>query len=387
MFKYYKYIFCLISLNASAQSLTLKNLIENITSKNTDITNTYLEKEKALLFSQKFNELPKTNIELQAGNIQNPFVRDYSLGLKQSFLHPQYYKSIQDSYGLKSEYYDINKIQISKNLKKQISDIYYEYVFQIQQLIVYENSVSKINKIYEVVNQKYKTGEADLKELNNLNLKKLVFENKLNEIKNEIEANRQKLLIWSGNDMNATIIIDTVYVPTLKSEANIDIKLADWQLKDVENSIKIDKNQSKPGFTIGLINQSMLGSYQQFIFLAGLDIPVFNNSLKKKIEAKNIEVKITEQYKLGLKQMQELEIKDLNNKINNYNQQIRSIQDKIIPLMDKNIEITLDKYLSGEAEYHNIFDGLYELISTKESIINYKKMSILALIQIDHINE
>lgn len=387
MSNYLMYIFLLISINVSAQSLTLKNLIENITIRNVELSNSQLEKQKALIFSKNFKELPKTNIELQAGNIQNPFVHDYALGVKQSLQNPSYYKSIQDSYGLKSEYYDLNKVQISKNLKKQIAEIYYEYVFQTQQLSIYENSVSKINKIYEVVEKKYKSGEADLKELNDLNLKKLIFENKLIEIKNEIESYKQKLLVWSGNDMDSQILVDTVYIPILKSEANIDMKLADWQIKEQENSIKIVKNQAKPGFTLGLINQSMMGSYQQFIALAGIDIPVFNNGLKKKIEAKNIDVKISQQYKLGLKQMQDLELRDLNIKIKNYDYQIHAIQDKIIPLLEKNTEITLDKYLGGDAEYHNIFDSLYELINTKERVINYKKMRVLAMVQIDYINE
>lgn len=121
------------------------------------------------------------------------------------------------------------------------------------------------------------------------------------------------------------------------------------------------------------MNQSMLGSWKQFVGMVGFEIPLFAKAQKARIDASKINVLIKESEFEKLKYQIENEIVTLQNSLQNIGNEILLIKEKLLPESEKVIEVYLKKYLAGQINYYDWFLAYNQSFNYKTELINLEK--------------
>ena len=257
-------IFCLLSINwAIAQKLDLAQLTKLGLDQNRDLALALnrVEMQKALVNSAF--EMPKMKMDLQVGNIQTPFVTDYTFGIVQNAELPKVYK-LRKTYNESLVKLGESQYEILKNeYEFSIANIYYELLYlhqTIEALLIENNKIKEIEKVYK---RRQEEGETDGSEAANMHLRILENEMKISRItfqKNDLEG-RLKLLL------NSQILPELSFLPAqalLKNDVSKNDRLTyqNYLIESSQIATGNEQNRLLPSINLGVMNQSMLGSWR-----------------------------------------------------------------------------------------------------------------------------
>ncbi|MFB0907321.1 MAG: CusA/CzcA family heavy metal efflux RND transporter, partial [Spirosomataceae bacterium] len=170
---------------AAAQELTLGDLEKRAIENNRTIATSRLEVAHQQSVVGTYREIPRTNVELQYGNIQTPFVGDYAFAVMQSFDNPRVFqarKKLLETY--------VQQANVALDLQqmatlKQVRENYFRYVYSIRLQALLANQLEIYSSAAQKATLRYKLGESGL-------LEKVHFETQLSALENKAAVTRNQ---------------------------------------------------------------------------------------------------------------------------------------------------------------------------------------------------
>ncbi len=359
---------------AFAQKTNLDALIQIGLSQNRDlkIALKQIDLQKALLNTAY--DVPKTKFDYSLGNIQTPGATDYSISGIQNTDLPKVFK-LKKAYNQSLIKISESEYWILENeYKLNVANFYYTlfYLERWNNLLETENlKLSEIEKVYK---KRFDQGESDVVESSNISLR--ILENQMKILK--IKAQKQEIESSLKNILNMPSIPSLDFQNASKSSGqyfNKNAKL-EWHQSLVyssKNALETEKSKLLPSVNFGFMNQSMLGSWKQFVGMAGFEIPLFAKAQKARIEASKINVLIEESVFEKLKYQIENEILTLQNSLLNIENEMLLVNEKLLPASEKVAEIYMKKYLAGQINYFDWFLAYNQSLNYKTELINLEK--------------
>ena len=319
-------------------------------------------------------EVPKTKFDFSLGNIQTPGVIDYSLSGIQNTELPKVFK-LKKAYNESLVKIGESESGVLKNeFKLNVATFYYNLFYLARLKSVLETENSKLGEIEKVYKRRFEEGETDIVESSNIHLRILENEMKISKIKTQEQEIEGSL----------KILLNQPTIPTLDFQhASKSLGLGfdknaklDWHKSLIESSrsaLETEKSKLLPSVNVGLMNQSMLGSWRQFVGMAGIEIPLFTKAQKARIDASKINVLIQETEFDKLRYQIENEIVTLQKSLQNIENEMLLVSDKLLPESDKVMVISMKKYMAGQITYFDWFLAYNQSLTYKTELINLEK--------------
>ncbi len=357
------------------QKTNLDGLIQIGLTQNRDLTIALkrIDFQKALLNTAY--EVPKTKFDYALGNIQTPGATDYSISAIQNIDLPKVFK-LKKSYNQSLVKIGESEYGILENeYKLNVATFYYNlfYLKKLNHVLETENlSLAEIEMVYK---KRFEQGETDVIEFANIHLRILENQMKILKIKTqeqEIESSLKIIL----NMPNIPILDFHNASKSLNQDFSKNAKL-EWHQSLVNSSISFletEKSKLLPSVNLGVMNQSMLGSWKQLVGMAGFEIPLFAKAQKARIDASKINILIQQSEFEKMNYQIDNEIITLQNSLQNTENELLLINEKLLPESEKLIEISMKKYLAGQINYYDWFLVYTQSFTYKTELINLEKV-------------
>ena len=379
-------IFCLVVQTSFSQKLDLGLLTKFGMDQNRDLALALkrIDLQKSLV-NTAF-EMPKTKVDLQVGNIQTPFVTDYTLGIVQNTELPRVYK-MRKTFNESLVKIGESEYQVLKNeYRFNVANLYYElfYLQQVTDLLQTENL--KLTEIEKVYKKRQELGETDGTDAAGMHLRILENEMKINQISNKINETEGKLKLI----LNAEILPDLNFNHAqLNAEANISqnarLEMQQNVIQNYEILTKNEMDKLLPSINLGVMNQSMLGSWRQFIGVAGVEIPIFSKAQKARVEASKISTKIQESELEKLKFQLMSEVQFLQKNLLSTESSLSLIKNNLLIESDRLMQTTMKKYLAGQIEYFDWYLVYNQNLNYKMELLNLEKSKNFTITNIKYL--
>lgn len=367
-------VFCLFVQFSFAQKLDLGQLTKLGIEQNRDL-NLALKRvdlQKALVNTAY--EMPKTKVDLQLGNIQTPFVTDYTLGIVQNTELPKVYK-MRKSFNESLVKVGESEYAVLKNeYRFNVANLYYElfYLQQVIDLLQTENlKLAEIEKVYK---RRQELGETDGTDAAGMHLRILENEMKINQVSNKINETQGQLnLLLSSSILPDLSFNHAQYSVDANISQNARLEMQQNVIQNSAISTQNEMNKLLPSINLGFMNQSMLGSWRQFIGVAGVEIPIFSKAQKARVEASRISTKIQETELEKLKFQMESEVAVLQKSLQSADATLSLIKNNVLIESDRLMQTSMKKYLAGQIEYFDWYLVYNQNVSYKMELLNLEK--------------
>jgi cobalt-zinc-cadmium resistance protein CzcA len=367
-------VFCLFVQFSFAQKLDLGQLTKLGIEQNRDL-NLALKRvdlQKALVNTAY--EMPKTKVDLQLGNIQTPFVTDYTLGIVQNTELPKVYK-MRKSFNESLVKVGESEYAVLKNeYRFNVANLYYElfYLQQVIDLLQTENlKLAEIEKVYK---RRQELGETDGTDAAGMHLRILENEMKINQVSNKINETQGQLnLLLSSSILPDLSFKHAQYSVDANISQNARLEMQQNVIQNSAISTQNEMNKLLPSINLGFMNQSMLGSWRQFIGVAGVEIPIFSKAQKARVEASRISTKIQETELEKLKFQLENEAAVLQKSLQSADATLSLIKNNVLIESDRLMQTSMKKYLAGQIEYFDWYLVYNQNVSYKMELLNLEK--------------
>jgi cobalt-zinc-cadmium resistance protein CzcA len=285
------------------REITLEQAIQEglKNNKNLIVSQSQIDYQKQ--YKKSLIEIPKTNVNLLAGQYNSIHKNDNNISISQTIPFPTLFTAnskLGESLIKESEL----KMKMTKNeLIHQIRQTFFYLQFLNDQEISLLKQDSIYNGLVKSATMKYKTGEGTM-------LAQLSSETRRNEIKNLLSQNKQnkekyivllRTLIGSSTNVSISSKCQLEESFTLIQDNNSIIEnpaltYVQQQIKTAANQKKVELAKGLPDITIGYFNQSLIGNQlingQETYFSGdkrfqgvqfGVTIPLFFYSYNAKI--------------------------------------------------------------------------------------------------------
>ena len=367
-------IFCLFVQFSFAQKLDLGQLTRLGIEQNRDLNLALKRVDVQKTLVNTAYEMPKTKVDLQVGNIQTPFVTDYTLGIVQNTELPKVYK-MRKTFNESLVKVGESEYAVLKNdYRFNVANVYYElfYLQQVIDLLQAENL--KLGEIEKVYKRRQELGETDGTDAAGMNLRILENEMKINQVSNKInETQGQLKLLLSSSILPDLSFKHAQYSVDANISQNARLEMQQNVIQNSAISTQNEMNKLLPSINLGFMNQSMLGSWRQFIGVAGVEIPIFSKAQKARVEASRISTKIQETELEKLKFQLENEAAVLQKSLQSADATLSLIKNNVLIESDRLMQTSMKKYLAGEIEYFDWYLVYNQNVSYKMELLNLEK--------------
>jgi heavy metal efflux system protein len=379
-------IFCLFVPSSFAQKLDLGQLTKLGIEQNRDLS---LALKRIGLQKSLVNtayEMPKTKVDLQVGNIQTPFVTDYTLGIVQNTELPKVYK-MRKTFNESLVKIGESEYAVLKNdYRFNVANLYYElfYLQQVTEVLQEENvKLAEIEKVYK---RRQELGETDGTDASGMHLRILENEMKINQVSFKINETQGKLKLILNSQILPDISFNHAQYST---EANVSqnarLEMQQNVIRNTEISTQNEINKLLPSINLGLMNQSMLGSWRQFIGVAGVEIPIFVKAQKARVESSKISTKIQEAELEKVKFQLENEVVVLQKSLQSTDASLSLISNNLLVESEKMMQTTMKKYLAGQIEYFDWYLIYNQNLNYKMEFLSLEKSRNLTISNIKYL--
>ncbi len=342
-----------------------------------------------------YKEIPSTYISTELGQV-NSALFDGKFSISQSFLHPKTHKSrknlLSEEWKLAMKGGLIDENDVKQNVALLYVD--FQYMLSKKQLVTQADSLLKIFMLKAKL--RYGAGES-----NRLEKSYALIQQQSNQaVLQEVDTLLKNMLL----DFNYLIQGAENYTPlrnqnstlleldTIEIEHHPLIEWSDQKCIVAKALTSQEKNLLLPQFNIGYSNNSFQGfgqNNEKYNFLnrfhsvqAGLSIPLFRQSIKKKIEASLLYEKIEEIEKVNYQSKLNTKSKKLLGDYHLYQSKIKSFLVIQLPeaksLMDA-AQDQLDKGDINYLDYSLILRQALEVYHDYETTINALNRTIIQL--------
>jgi cobalt-zinc-cadmium resistance protein CzcA len=370
------FVWAIIGLNsiAFAQKISLDVAIDIALKNNLLLKVADTEVQHKEAFVATYQEIPKTNIELQYGNIQIPNIGDYAFTIAQPLNHPaenKARKKLYESYVKQS--LTEREIQVL-DLKRTVRDTYYTFSFQSRLLNFLSDQDTLYAKAIRRAEVRYSQGETSILERTNLSMQRDQLRNQIQQTRYQLSLQEEKLkelLQWKSGEL----IIDQDELETeyLIGQPTGESPFLDRydRLSEVnQEQINLTQAGLKPNFLAGITNQSMSGSLSQFVVIGGINIPIFQKSGKAKVEAYKVQEMVITAQKEALTSKINVEVENLSTELKAKNAELKYLIEKALPSAELLTNTAQKQYLLGEINYLEYQQNFKQALDIQQQYLN-----------------
>ena len=332
---------------------------------------------------QKADSEVKSAIQFDNTNLY--FSKDYNnfaindeplnvVGIEQSFKSLSVYK-LQKKIK-KNEYQNkvYEKEVIKKKIFQNISELYYQYTYLLEN----ENVYSTLDSLYliftDIENKKYKSGESNY-------LQKITADAKRSQIKIMLDniANEKYKIIEALKYLSQSDTLEIIpakmeqLMPETKSYSNSIFRQIDMNNLAKENlNLRLDKKYWLPE-----INASFFGGTNMGLgkivpgFHVGVGMPLIYYGKNAMIQAQKIQYQIAENQSRANEKMYNLDFMKLDSDLKQYEKNLYLLKEQKLTLADQILKTASLNYNNGEIDF---FDYIQSIENAKDIELNYNEI-------------
>lgn len=291
---------------AQNKTITLREAIDTALQQNLTIQASKLQTKSLQRLESSARDIPLTSAQAEYGKI-NSSVNDTRLTVSQSIAFPQVYKRQLDLYKAQTTGSFLNERIIRLNIKKQVTQLYYEMLIllQKQQLLI------RADSLYAAFLQRqelrFKVGEANIVEKTAAETQRMQAANQLQQLMVDFQiVQTQFAYFLNSKQLFVPVIIDAkatlINLPDTFAIAHSPALQWKKQQQDIVNKeLNLARTRKLPLLNFGYTNQSFTGianvndanktygAANRFSsYTAGVNIPLFTGSIKARIASGEI---------------------------------------------------------------------------------------------------
>lgn len=318
--------------------------------------------------------VPKTSFELQYGSIQMPNTGDYSFTIAQPFYNPKENKARKALFESYVKQATTEQELLALDIKQKVRQSYYTFAFYGQLLDLLSNQDTLFTKAIRRAEVRYGAGETSLLEKTNLEIQKQELLNRVTMAKYRLEREElvlKQLLQWTS----PTILVDQAELEKETLIPNLDgnspfVQRID-RLNDInQGQVTLAQSSLKPDFFAGITNQSMSGSFSQFVAIGGINIPIFQKAGKAKVEAYKIQQNVLSSQKSALESEILNAFETLNNELSMTLKEKEYLHNIALPQAELVSNTAQKQYLLGEINYLEYQQNFKQAYDIREQYLN-----------------
>lgn len=305
-------------------------------------------------------EKPKLQFETQIGNIQNPFVLDYVVGAQQTFESPAVYRAKKSFLEAGIVTAEKQKQWEKKELVFRLSEIYFNLAHTHRMIQFLEKQDSLLLQVKKMAETRYEVGATDKLDVshalvaigkNRLRLAEVqgLFAQYEKQLKNILGDSFLPKLTFSMQD---SLVSPLSYFAQGDSTEHPAKEWMRATMNQFEYKTMLEKKRLSPDFTLGFMNQSMQGSINQWVGVAGISIPIDQKPQKAKIQLAQLEKNKVALQLQELDVLQENEWRGLYKEWSSTYERIKTLEKEIIPSLADVQAKSLVKYQLGEQDFY-----------------------------------
>jgi cobalt-zinc-cadmium resistance protein CzcA len=366
--------FLLVGNTYSAQTtktLSLDQATEMALNKNYSIQSKNLDIKVSEALKATANELPKMNFNAQLGQYNSPKF-DQSFSISQSIPFPTLFKARKDLIIEEIKVKQIKRDITANEVAKQVRT----YFYQIEYLQYNQTKLMKLDSLYQdfirIATVRFNAGDIKKIEINTaetqkgeisllLNQNKIYLKNAYKNLKTILNYNDDFEIPVSKNyqPLKAEYVLDSIMIanhPTVKAFYQ--------EMEIAEKNKNVERSQGLPEFTLGYVNQSLIGFHtvngrekyynagDRFnVANIGVSIPLTFGATKARIQSLDYQKQIAESNaKLQQKQL----TAQLENALSQYQQDVQQYEyyiNQALPNAEKIVKAGQLGYRTGEISY------------------------------------
>ncbi len=375
------------NLNSQNQTLSLQNALDLATKNYPTIQQASLQTQQQQVLTSTATILDPFNINTGFGQI-NSKVIDYNIGVVQGFKLPNAYKAGKDL--LKQNVIVAQTYEaVTKNeLVRNVSNAYYDWLHSWLQYILLLQTDSIYADYEKYANKKYQVGESNKLEKINATLQRKNLQIQLLKAKTEVSFYLIDLQKWmrSTEQYQAPITFTILPEINLSDSSSMNkhplLQFLQQQVLAKELTVKAEKAKVQPSFNLGLNAQSLDNQSQFFYGSVGINIPIFKNGIKARIQAAKFETEIAtkeldkNKFEISTLFLQQYQLQQQNL------QQLKYYQTEGLPMAESIINTAQRIYKVGEIGYIEYIQNIKDAIKIKTdylSAINNYNQTIIQL--------
>ncbi|SHG61745.1 CusA/CzcA family heavy metal efflux RND transporter [Pedobacter caeni] len=262
----------------------------------------------------------KTNVTLQYGQY-NSIKRDNGINIQQGIPYPGLAKNQKRVYDAQIKGAEINLSVTQNELKYQVKTAYTQLAYLLALRKLYQSQDSVYSNFKKASTFRYQAGETNL-------LEKTTAETQYFEMQNQMTRNESSIEVYTAELQKLMNTTEPVVLPVqpfrkddwkevLNDSTMLKNPLLAFQLQRVhiaDRSIGLEKAKAGPDFTLGYLNQSIIGTQnvngQDRLYDAGkrfqgvqvgISLPLFFKPFSARIKAAKIEKEVAQSQFDGFK--------------------------------------------------------------------------------------
>jgi cobalt-zinc-cadmium resistance protein CzcA len=391
----------LFSNAASAQNISLNQVVEKAKENNGNLKAMNLEVDRLKVLESSSIGLDKTDVGVNYGQI-NGVENDLGLSIEQKFKFPMTYKYQKELNQALVSNMSNQKMITQNDLIKEIKTVWYQLLFLDKQkeLFIYEDSL--YTQFNFDTQKKFEAGNATFLEKINAETKLIESKTKMIDVNERIKTQLLVLQVLVNLDTPISSVRDTVVKRELdfnsenfSANENPQVKYFQDLVSCSEKQVSVNKGNYLPEFTLGYYNQSMIGNHtvngvelyygngQRFqSVIATVSIPIFTKATKSKVNAAVINQEIAQTNADYFLTQVESQYQIAVNEYLKYKSQLLYYENNVLPQIELIIVNSDKSYKSGNIntlEYIQSLNMAIELKNKYNTTLNKYNQSIIEI--------
>lgn len=263
----------------------------------------------------------------------------------------------------------LHKSLTESELRLQVRQVYFDLQQKMELRALYQRLVRTYSSYFEIAKKRVDVGAANA--IETLTIQSAMNEYRLLERQAGMEIStleqRLKVLLNTDENVTATDSLQMLPYTGLTGTNTLRVQLAQQQMEVEQAVVPVIKSSMKPSFNFGYSAQNYFDGGWLYGAQAGVQIPLFNKPVKKRLEAQQLQVEVAgaryEAERLNASQ----QLLSVDNAIrlyaegvNYYWEQLESINPEIERISELN-------YQAGELSYLELLNTLNLLASNNKS--------------------
>jgi len=263
----------------------------------------------------------------------------------------------------------LQKSLTESELRLQVRQVYYDLQQKMELRVLYQRLARTYASYFEIAQKRVEVGAANA--IETLTIQSAMNEYRLLERQAGIEIStlEQQLKVLLNTDENVTAA-DSLQVLPYAPQADINtlrVQLAQQEVEVEQATVPVIKSGMKPSFNIGYGVQNYFEGGWLYGAQAGVQVPLFNKPVKKRLEAQQLQVEVANARYEAERLNAGRQLLSVDNSIrlyaeggNYYREQLSTINPEIERISELN-------YQAGEISYLELLNTLNLLASNNKS--------------------
>lgn len=377
-------LFFSISSNAQQQPITMEEAVETAIQNHPSIQASNLQIQQGQSLQNLPYTLGKTEFNYQGdGLFRENGQRVNQIGVVQNIPHPA---SVKAQNAFQNEWVKSQLLQkqlTEKELTLQVQQTYFELQQRKELKELYEQLIQTHERYFQVAKIRVDLGE-------NNPIEKLTLQSALNEYRlllTQVDLEIDSLEKQLANLLNTTEAITAtdslVMLPftSMDSLNSLQIQLANQNIQIEQASVGLIEATAKPDFNLGYATQNYFEGGWLHGLQAGVQIPLFKKSTKRKVEAQKLQVEVVKANVDAQKQRINQELLSVENAIQLYKAGVDYYKEQLALINPEIERIARLNYQAGEISYLELLNTLNLLSKNNkqywEQVLAHNKAVVL----------